>query len=319
MRSAPAAPLAASPAVAPAPDLKIILLLVVMCASWGLQQVAIKIALVDIPPLTQLAVRCAGGMVLVYAWARVRGTPIFRRDRSLLPGILSGSFFGIEFVLLYLALEHTEASRVTLFLYTAPFFVALGAIALLPGERLKALQWVGIGFSFAGVAVALGAPPPSASWSSIVADAVCVLAGALWAGQTLTVRKSVLRTVPFEKVLLYQLFMCFLYAAVFAVVRGEEPHWPVSGSAAFWLAYQIVWVVAVTYLVWFSLLSRYAAGPLQAATAMTPVFGVAAGILVLGEPLTPGFAVAALLVFIGLVLVNYRRRAPVAKAARRPT
>jgi drug/metabolite transporter (DMT)-like permease len=301
------------------PDLRVIGLLVVLCASWGLQQVSIKIALVDVPPLTQLAVRCAGGMLIVYAWSRLRGVAVFRRDRSLLPGILSGTFFATEFVLLYLALQYTDASRVALFLYTAPFFVALGALVFLPGERLRPLQWLGIAFSFTGVAVAMGVPPPGSSWASTVADAACVLAGALWAAQTLTIRKSVLKTVPFEKVLLYQLMVGCLMALVFAVIRGEQPQWPVSGTSVFWLAYQIVWVVAVTYLIWFSLLARYAAGPLQAATAMTPMFGIAAGVLLLGEPLTPGFGVAAVLIVIGLVLVTYRRRRPLPHTRIRPT
>lgn len=317
--SAPSGSAEAPQSAALLPDLRVIGLLVVLCASWGLQQVSIKIAMVDIPPLTQLVVRCAGGMLIVYAWSRLRGVEMFRRDRSLLPGILSGSFFATEFVLLYLALQYTDAGRVALFLYTAPFFVALGALVVLPGERLRPLQWLGIAFSFAGVAVAMGVPPPGASWASLVADAACVLAGALWAAQTLTVRKSVLKNVPFEKVLLYQLMMACLFALVFAVILGEQPRWPVSGVSIFWLVYQMVWVVAVTYLIWFSLLARYAAGPLQAATAMTPLFGIAAGVLVLGEPLTPGFGLAAVLILIGLVLVTYRRRHPLPDTRIRPT
>ena len=130
---------------------------------------------------------------------------------------------------------------------------------------------------------------------------------------------SVLKTVPFEKVLLYQLVMACLFALLFAVLRGEQPTWPVAPASLFWLVYQMVWVVAVTYLIWFSLLARYAAGPLQAATAMTPIFGIAAGVLVLGEPLTPGFGVAAALVVVGLVLVNYRRRRPLPDTRIRPT
>lgn len=290
------------------PDIWVVGLLVVMCASWGVQQVAIKLALVDFPPLIQMTIRSGGAMILVAGWATLRGVRLFRRDRSLLPGILSGTFFATEFVLLYVALQYTAASRVSLFLYTAPFFVALGAILVLPGERLRPLQWLGVASSFMGVAVALGVPPPSADWKSLAADAGCVLAGMLWAAQTLTIRKSVLRTIPFEKVLLYQLVMSTIAAVAFAIVRGETITLPVSASSVFWVAYQTVWVVAVTYLIWFQLLSRYAAAPLQATTAMTPVFGVAAGIIVLGEPLTPAFAIAALLVIIGLVLVTYRPR-----------
>ena len=73
------------------------------------------------------------------------------------------------------------------------------------------------------------------------------------------------------------------------------------------LAYQTVWVVSVTYVVWFALVVRYSATRLSAFTFLTPLFGVAAGHLVLNEPLTPPFALAVALVALGLVLVNRPR------------
>lgn len=70
------------------------------------------------------------------------------------------------------------------------------------------------------------------------------------------------------------------------------------------LAYQTVWVVSVTFVVWFALIARYSASRLSAFTFLTPLFGVAAGHLVLNEPLTTAFAAAVVLVAAGLVLVN---------------
>jgi len=70
------------------------------------------------------------------------------------------------------------------------------------------------------------------------------------------------------------------------------------------LVYQTVWVVGITYLVWFALITRYSASRLAAFTFLTPVFGVAAGHLMLGEPLTPSLLLALALVAGGLVLVN---------------
>ena len=54
------------------------------------------------------------------------------------------------------------------------------------------------------------------------------------------------------------------------------------------LAYQTLWVVSVTFVVWFALIVRYSASRLSAFTFLTPLFGVAAGHLVLGEPLDAG-------------------------------
>jgi drug/metabolite transporter (DMT)-like permease len=80
-------------------------------------------------------------------------------------------------------------------------------------------------------------------------------------------------------------------------------------SALAWgaLAYQTVWVVSVTFVLWLVLISRYSASRLSAFTFLTPIFGVLAGHLVLGDPLTPAFVAAVALVAGGLVLVNRPR------------
>jgi drug/metabolite transporter (DMT)-like permease len=70
------------------------------------------------------------------------------------------------------------------------------------------------------------------------------------------------------------------------------------------MLYQTVWVVSITYVIWFFLVSHYSANRLSAFTFLTPLFGVAAGHFVLGEPMTPAFAAAVALVAGGLVLVN---------------
>jgi drug/metabolite transporter (DMT)-like permease len=77
------------------------------------------------------------------------------------------------------------------------------------------------------------------------------------------------------------------------------------GAVALWsLAYQTVWVVAITFLLWFMLVLRYSASRLSAFTFLTPLFGVFAGYVMMGDPITPGFAAAVVLVIGGLILVN---------------
>ena len=95
--------------------------------------------------------------------------------------------------------------------------------------------------------------------------------------------------------------------AATALIIGEHiTHMP-SALALGSLAYQTVWVVSITFVVWFALIARYSASRLSAFTFLTPLFGVAAGHFVLGEPLTPAFAAAVALVAVGLMLVNRAR------------
>jgi drug/metabolite transporter (DMT)-like permease len=118
--------------------------------------------------------------------------------------------------------------------------------------------------------------------------------------------KTSLNRISSEKVMLYQLVVSIPMLAIGALLFGEHVrHFP-SALAIGALAYQTIWVVSVTFVLWFALVVRYSANRLSAFSFLTPLFGVAAGHFVLGEPMTPAFAAAVALVALGLVLVNRR-------------
>ena len=123
-------------------------IVVVLCLSWGFNQVATKLAIHDIPPLTQAAVRSAVATLLISAWCRLRHIPLLKHDGTLWFGLLAGILFAAEFILIFQGLLYTTASRATLFIYLAPFFVVLGARILLPADRFSVAQWLGLALSF---------------------------------------------------------------------------------------------------------------------------------------------------------------------------
>jgi len=286
-------------------DLAAAAVVVGLCVSWGGNQVAVKLAIPDIPPLIQGVVRSAAASLIVLAWARLRGVRLSARDGTLRSGTAAGLLFALEFILLYRGLLLTTASRAALLLYTAPLFVALGAFWLLPAERFGAVQWLGLMLAFGGVATAIGVPQSIGGASTLFGDLLILAAAVAWGATTLVIKATVLARAPFEKTLLYQLVVSAPLMAIAAAVFGEHPSATPSAVALGALVYQTVWVVGITYLVWFALITRYSASRLAAFTFLTPAFGVAAGHLVLGEPLTPSFLLALLLVTSGLVLVNH--------------
>jgi len=278
--------------------------MLVLCLSWGFNQVAVKLAIHDIPPLIQSAARSFLAAFLVAGWARLRGIALFKRDGTLAAGIAAGALFALEFLLIYRGLIWTTATRAVLFIYLAPFFVAVASRWLIPGDHFRGSQWLGLTLSFIGIVIAFGLPTPASDPHQLLGDLMMVAAAAAWAATTLVIKTSALNRVNAEKTMLYQLVVSAPLLAIGALVFGERFTATPSALALGALGYQIIWIVSVTYVVWFALVVRYSATRLSAFTFLTPLFGVAAGHLVLNEPLTPPFAVAVALVALGLVLVN---------------
>jgi drug/metabolite transporter (DMT)-like permease len=282
-------------------------IVVVLCLSWGFNQVATKLAIHDIPSLTQATIRSVVAALLIAGWCRLRGIPLFARDGTLAAGIAAGVLFALEFILIYQGLVYTTATRAVLFIYLAPFFVVLGARIVLPVDHFRPAQWLGLALSFAGMLVAFGLPTPAMDPRQILGDVMMVGAAIFWAATTLLTKASALNRISAEKVMIYQLVVSAPIMAVAAFVFGERITQAPSALALGALAYQTVWVVSITFVVWYALVMRYSANRLSAFTFLTPLFGVAAGHLMLGEPLTGAFAAAVALVAGGLVLVNRAR------------
>jgi drug/metabolite transporter (DMT)-like permease len=281
-------------------------MLVLCCFLWGLNQVAAKVAMPEVPALWQAAARSTGGALLVGLWARIRGIPMFVRDGTLPGGLLAGALFGLEFLCIFIGLQHTTASRMVVFIYISPFVVALGMPFIARSERLSRLQVIGLVIAFAGVAWAFeeGFNAPAAGPRQLLGDALGVAAGVLWGATTLAIRGTRLSSASAEKTLLYQLAVSGAMLTLAALATGVKL--PAALSVLAWssMAFQIVIVTAFSYLLWFWLIGHYPATRLASFTLLTPVFGLLLGALLLGEPITTRLVIALIAVATGIVLVN---------------
>jgi len=278
-------------------------IMLLLCLSWGINNVMVKLALAEVPPLMQATVRSIGGFVVIVVASWFRGIPLFRRDGTLKAGLLMGTVFAAEFVLIFFGLLYTTASRAVIFLYTAPLFVAFGAVNML-GEKLRPVQWGGLGLAFLGIVVAIGVPQANVDSTVIFGDVLLLLGALGWGGTTLIFKASNLSKAPAEKTLVYQTGVSAPLLALGSLALGETMTKMPGAVALGSLVYQTVWVVGITFLLWYVLMKRYPASKLTAFTFITPLFGVAAGHLILNEPITAAFAVAVGLVIAGLFLVN---------------
>lgn len=281
-------------------------MMLMLTFSWGLNQVAIKYSNIGYNPMFVVLLRSMIGGALVFLWCHWRGIDLFKRDGTLGPGIFAGVLFGAEFVLIFIGLEYTSVARATLMINTMPFFVLIGGHFLL-GERITLLKLVGLALAFMGVLLVfsdrLSLPGPEA----IMGDLLCLGAGFLWAATVLVVKGTKLSQASAEKALLYQLLVSAVFVAPLVLLSGpllRDVNWLATAA----IAYQVVFVVAFTYVLWFWLIRNYPASSLSSFAFLTPVFSAILGSVLLNEKLSVLIFASLGLIAVGLYLVNRPER-----------
>lgn len=285
-------------------DRNAILLMVLLCTIWGSYQVSIKVANEGVSPVLQAGIRSVGSAVLLLGWAWFRRIPLFDRDGTFWWGLGAGALFALEFVLIYWGLTYTYASRGVLFVYMAPFVVAIGAHLFIPAEPLTRAKLAGLAAAFLGLMFAFGdglRAPEGGEW---IGDLMCLAAAIAWGATTVLIKGSRLGHARAEKVLFYQLAVSALVLPPLSVALGERGLYDPTPLVLGILAFQAVVVAFASYLAWFWLIRAYPASKLSAFTFLGPVFSVLFGVVLLDEPLTPAVVAALVLIAIGIWLVN---------------
>jgi drug/metabolite transporter (DMT)-like permease len=276
-------------------------ILLVCCMFWGFQQVLVKATVAELPPVFVSAVRGLGATLLLCLWCQWRGVRLFERDGSLWAGLLVGGLFAAEFAFLYMGLQLTTASRLTVFLYTSPFWVAALLPVFIRTERLKPLQWVGMACAFAAVVFALR---EGFGGGGAMGDWMGLAAGALWGLTTVAIRACNLTRISAEKLLFYQLAISTVVLMGVSHGMGEPWDGPWSSFAIGSVVVQTVVGAFASYLAWMWMLGHYPATQISAFVFLTPLFALLFGMLWLGEALTLTLALSLGLVAVGIVLVN---------------
>jgi drug/metabolite transporter (DMT)-like permease len=282
-------------------------LLLGCCLLWGFQQVLVKATISEVPPVFQAAIRFAGATILLWLWCLWRRVRLFERDSSLLAGLLAGTLFAIEFACLYVGLQFSAASRLTLFLYTAPFWVAVLLPFFVTSEKLRPRQWLGLICAFGAVVFSMREGLDTADqpnqWRG---DLLALVAGMFWGLTTVVIRSSPLAKVSPEKLLLYQVGISAVTLPILSLVLGEHWVWTFSAFASNSLLLQTVAGAFASYLAWMWMLGRYPATKISVFVFLTPVFALLFGALWLNEPVTVNLLASLFMVAGGIVLVNLK-------------
>jgi drug/metabolite transporter (DMT)-like permease len=282
-----------------------IAILLLLALTWGANMAIVKMTFRELEPLFMAGLRSLVASGCLYVWMRAKGITIFPSRSIIFHGIMVGFLFGFEFGLIYVGLGYTLASRMYVLVYTAPFFVALGAHFFLKGDRINPWKAGGLVLAFVGIVALFSKGLGSFSFSALPGDLLAMAAGVMWAATTLYIKKFLAyQTVPLQT-LFYQVFFSAPLLFFMSFLLENPTFSNLSWFGGFSLFYQCIIVAFLSFLAWFELIHRYPVSLLHAFSFFTPVFGVLiSGALILSETIGSNLIFALILVSVGMVLIN---------------
>ncbi|MCI5111067.1 MAG: DMT family transporter [Marivita sp.] len=280
--------------------------LVVFATMLAFNQVVIKVTNAGFGPVFAAGLRSALALGVLGIWLLVRRRRLEGIGRTFWSGLLLGGLFTVEFIFLFIALDLTTVSRVSILFYSMPVWLAVIAHFALPGETLSWRRTLGLALAMAGVIWALF-DPESRLAGSLMGDILALLAAFAWAGIALTVRLTRVSELSPEGQLFWQLSVSTVGLLAAAPLFGEFLRDPAAIHVA-GLAFQAIFVASLGFLFWLRLMAIYPASDVAAFSFLSPVLAVGMGWLLLDEPVGPGFLGAMCLVAVGIVLINGRRK-----------
>jgi drug/metabolite transporter (DMT)-like permease len=269
---------------------------------WSSTYLAIKFALVSLPPFFQMGTRflVAGGLLL--AWTTWRGTPLptARQWRNalivgalMLGGGMGGTAFAEQTVSSGLVVAFIAVVRILIAVFNLPF-----------GIRPSRLEAAGMLVGLAGVLMLTQGAGFSASAVGLIAIAVACIAWSIG---------SVLSQHRFRMASGATGFASEMIAGGAVLMglswfAGEAPVWPPEPVAvAAWL-YLVVFGSLIAFSAYMVLLARTSAALASSYTLVNPLLGMLLGIAFAGEVVTGGEWVAAVVLLVGVVLLFAGRR-----------
>ena len=268
----------------------------------GLNQTLVKIVNYGIHPIFQVGLRSLIAAIPVLIFCILFKKKISIRDGSLIPGVICGAIFALEFVLLFFALEFTSVARSSILFYSMPVWLGIAAHFLIKNEKLNSKKLLGFLISVIAVSIALFTKNDLGE-GGIIGDFFALCASFLWATIVLIVRKTKLNRSCPEMQLLYQLIVSSIVILPISYYFGFYFREINIGITIIFI-FQAVVIVAAGFLIWFWTLSVYPATSIASFSFFGPIFGVFFGWLILKEEISILIFLSLALVSCGIYMIN---------------
>jgi drug/metabolite transporter (DMT)-like permease len=286
---------------------------------WGSTFLAIRIGVLQVPPLLFAAMRFFVAGLLLYGWTILRHerSPVGRQWLSV--WLLGFLIFVGDYGCLFWAEQRVPSGVAAVLLATIPAFMALSEILLLRTQRLTLRLAFALVVGLCGVAVLAsrtlklgGAPVDRAGALAIIAGAIC------WSVASVLTRK--LPLPPSKSVSSgTQMFAGGVMLTLVSAARGElRGFHPSSVSLQAWLAlvYLIVFGSIIGFTAYLWLIHHQSPTKVGTYAYVNPVVAVLLGYFAGGEPLGARTVIGALCVLASVLLITTARAVRPKPAAR---
>jgi drug/metabolite transporter (DMT)-like permease len=287
-----------------APAIGLVLLL---SALWGGNTVAIKVGLLDAPPLALGWMRFVLGGICVLAWGWWIRAPFRPRAGELLPLLGLGLLFALQLGLLNVGTWLSTAGHAAVLLNAYPVHVVTIAHFLVPGDRLTLPKLGGVLLGYGGILLLFWDQLATlrVSDSRILAGDLTLSLSALLLGLRQVVLSRQLQSIHPVKPLLAQVVIGTPLCVLLSLwLEPQSVHYTAQLAGS--LFYQGVLVAGFNFIALMWVLKIYRPSAVAAFSLTTPLFGVVATAFWLAEPITWTLAAAAVLVAGGIALASLR-------------
>jgi drug/metabolite transporter (DMT)-like permease len=271
---------------------------------WGTTFLAIRIAVLEIPPLFAAGTRFFIGGVILYTFMRLRGRPSPTRSQWRSLTIIALLMFVAEYGPLFWAEKYVPSGIASVLEATLPLItLALETWVF----RRHPFQWpVGIAvlLGFCGVGVLMVHNGEHVGWLPFLAILFGVTGWSLGAVLTGSLDLPESRPLTSGAAMLVGGGMLLALSGLFGELH-PFPH--VSMRAAGALAYLIACGSFLGFTAFFWLLGRMPATRVSSHAYVNPVVAVAAGYFIAGETITLRTVIGAALVLASVVVILRKR------------
>ena len=282
-------------------------LLVLLTLFWGLNWPVMKAGVAELPPLYFRTLCIAGGLVVIWCWARVMRVPM-RVPAGAWPLVVKLALPNLIMwhLLAIFAIKMLPSGRAAILGYTMPVWaVIIGLIAF--NEQPQRRHWWGVVAAFVGTLLLLSSEFTALSGAPL-GTFLMLVAAASWGYGTHLMRRN-LTDMPIIALTFWMLTLTLVVMSVGSVLF-EMPRWRMPNVIE-WasIVYNMVLAIAFCHVVWSMLARKLPPAASGLSVMMIPVIGVFSGMALLGErPFWQDY-VALILILVALSSVFLTPRA----------